>query len=182
MRIIAGKYKGKVLKTFELASTRPTTDMVREALFDKIGLDVEGKIFLDLFAGTGANGIEALSRGAKFCYFVDAEKKAVELVKKNLALVVEKKAVVLQIDYETALQNFSKQKLKFDFIFLDPPYKTDFAERAIEMAKTISLLNKNGLLIWEHDQTKNDYINSHFLNFKTKKYGKKFLTYIYDFE
>ena len=181
MRIISGKFKGKVLKTFELLSTRPTTDMVREALFDKIGLDVEGKVFLDLFAGTGANGIEALSRNAQTCYFVDAEKKAVELIKKNLNLVDANNGFVFQLDYKIALQNFSKQKLTFDHIFLDPPYKTDFAEDAITIIEEYSLLNKNGLVVWEHDQSKNEYIDAHFVNFKTKKYGKKFLTYIYDF-
>ena len=178
MRIIAGKYKGKILKEFDLSSTRPTTDMVREALFDKIGLAVNGKIFLDLFAGTGATGIEALSRYAQFCYFVDIEKKATILIEKNLKLVGAENYEVLNNSYLDALMFFKNKKIKFDFVFLDPPYKKNFAEIAIEDLLTMNLLKDEGVIIWEHDQTKNDYIFRKYPEAITKKYGRKFLTYI----
>ena len=84
MRIIAGKFKGKVLKEFNLDSTRPTSDLVRGALFNAVGTKIENSIFLDLFSGTGAVGIEALSRGAKECYFVDSNKSAIKIITKNI--------------------------------------------------------------------------------------------------
>ena len=102
MRVIAGKYKGKNLSEFTLGTTRPTADMVREALFDKIGLQISGKTFLDLFAGTGAIGIEALSRNAEFCWFVDAEKKAIDIINKNLNLVRAENCQVLNLNFEDA--------------------------------------------------------------------------------
>ena len=180
MRIIAGKYKGKVLKEFALASTRPTADMVREALFDKIGFDINDAVFLDLFAGTGAVGIEAISRGAKQCFFVDKNQEAIKIIKNNLGLIDANNGHMFCFDYETALQNFANQSIKFDIIFLDPPYATSFAEDAINTIKSKDLLNDNGLIVWEHDAEKNDYVQKNFNNFQTKKYGKKYLTYIFN--
>lgn len=178
MRIIAGKYKGKVLKEFNLKSTRPTTDMVREALFDKIGTETGGSIFLDLFSGTGAVGIEALSRGAKLCYFADSNADAVKIIKSNLNLIDAQNYILLNLDYKIMLKNLSKDNIKFDIIFLDPPYATSFAEDAIDIIKQNKLISPNGVIVWEHDVDKNDYIKNNFTNFQTKKYGKKYLTYI----
>ena len=132
MRVIAGKFKGKQLNEFNLSSTRPTADMVREALFDKIGLNVDGKFFLDLFAGTGAVGIEALSRNASKCFFADINAEAIKIIKQNLKIVKIDNFEVLNFDYLTALETYKKRGLCFDFIFLDPPYKTDYAEKSIE--------------------------------------------------
>ena len=179
MRVIAGKFKGKVLSEFELSSTRPTTDLVREALFDKIGLMVANSICLDLFAGTGALGIEALSRNAKFCYFVDKERNAIKIINKNLSLVKAENCEVLNFDFDKALNHFEKENLKFDFVFLDPPYASDFAEQAIVMLTQKHLLNDESLVVWEHDKTKLQYIEQNFESAKTKKYGQKFITYIY---
>ena len=181
MRIIAGKYKGKKLAEFELSSTRPTSDLIREALFDKIGLDIAGSVFLDLFAGTGAIGIEALSRNASFCHFVDCEKNAIKIIKQNLSLIgaTEINSNVQNKNYEEALKQFTKNNTKFDFVFLDPPYKTDFAEKAINILFESNLLNPDALIVWEHDNSKLEYVQNNFPNSKTKKYGQKFLTYIY---
>ena len=179
MRIIAGKYKGKVLSEFKLSSTRPTADMVREALFDKIGLDVSGKTFLDLFAGTGAVGIEAISRGAKFCHFVDSQKEAINLIRSNIKKTDAQNYEIVFSSFEVALKNFAKSQTRFDFVFLDPPYATDFAETAINLIEKYDLLCDDGLLIWEHDSTKEEYIKSNFQDYITKRYGKKYLTYIY---
>ncbi len=179
MRVIAGKYKGRVLTEFELSSTRPTTDLVKEALFDKIGLDIVDSICLDLFAGTGALGIEALSRNAKFCYFVDQEQNAIKIIKKNIALVKAENIQILNLSFDKALAHFYKENKKFDFVFLDPPYKTDFAEKAIEFIFANGILSQDGLIVWEHDKSKLDYIKNKFMAAKTKKYGQKYLTYIY---
>ena len=182
MRIISGKFKGKKLSEFELSQTRPTTDLVREALFDKIGFDVIDSVFLDLFAGTGACGIEALSRGAKYCYFVDMQADAIKLINKNIKSVNADNCEIIKSDFLEALKGFEKRKIVFDFVFLDPPYKSVFAEETIEILKQKKLLSKNGLIIWEHDQTKLDYVNNNFVNCKTKKYGQKYLTYIQNIE
>lgn len=179
MRIIAGKYKGKNLSEFSLGTTRPTADMVREALFDKIGFEIQGKICLDLFTGTGALGIEALSRNAEFCYFVDVEKEAVKIVKKNIDMVKASNFEILNFDYQKALEHFKNAKIKFDVVFLDPPYKTNFAENAINFLKQNGLLNDDAFVVWEHDDTKLEYIKNNFSDSVTKKYGKKFLTYLY---
>ena len=169
MRIIAGKYKGKVLKEFVLTSTRPTADMVREALFDKIGFSTTDCVFLDLFAGTGAVGIEAFSRGAKECYFVDKNLEAIKIIKNNLSLVDAKNGFVFNNNYKSTLKNFERDNIKFDIIFLDPPYATDFAEDAIVYIKTHKLLAKNGLIVWEHDVEKLSYIQINFAGCQTKK-------------
>lgn len=179
MRIIAGKFKGKNLNEFKISTTRPTADMVREAFFDKIGFEILDKKFLDLFAGTGAVGIEALSRGASECWFVDEGKEAYNLVLKNLQLVGERQNTVLNKDFKSALSYFKNQNIKFDFIFLDPPYKTNFAEEAIEIIYNYNLIADNGCIIWEHDESKLQYVENIFKNAKTKKYGKKYLSYIY---
>ncbi len=179
MRIIAGKFKGKVLTKFDLDTTRPTSDLIREALFDKIGVDVDCSTFLDLFSGTGAVGIEALSRNAKFCYFVDSEKSAINIIKKNLSKISADNFEVINNKFDVALKGFAKQNLTFDFVFLDPPYKSDFAERAIDMLIELGLVNENSLIVWEHDSSKLNYVENSFKDFKTKKYGQKFLTYIY---
>lgn len=180
MRIIAGKFKGKILSEFELNSTRPTADMVREALFDKIGYKTIDAEFLDLFAGTGAVGIEALSRGAKNCYFVDESKEAIKIINKNLLSIKAQNYNILNTSFENALTNFKNNSKKFDVIFLDPPYASDFAEHAIQFVYENKLLNPNGIVVWEHDNLKIPYIEQNFSNFKTKKYGKKYLTY-FDF-
>lgn len=178
MRIIAGKFKGKKLNTFELSTTRPTSDLVREALFDKIGFKILDCTFLDLFSGTGAIGIEALSRGAKEVCFVDKNVEAIKLIKKNLMAINVANAQVLNCDYLSALTSFKNIKKSFDIVFLDPPYKTDFAEDAISRIAKLNILNENALIVWEHDISKNDYIKTNYPFATTKKYGGKFLTYI----
>lgn len=178
MRIIAGKYKGKKLKTFTLSSTRPTSDMVRESLFNKIGTMVDESIFLDLFCGTGACGIEALSRGAKQVYFVDENIDAIKLTRSNLALIKTNDAHVLNMNFSDALKKFKNQNIKFDIIFLDPPYKSDFAEMAISLIKRYDLIFEDSVVVWEHDKDKNEIIEKYFENSTTKKYGDKYLTYL----
>ena len=177
MRIIAGKNKGKKLNSFELSSTRPTSDKIREALFDKLGTKVENCDFLDLFAGTGAVGIEAISRGAKSVFFVDENKMAIGIVKKNLNLISVTDQNVYLSNFEKALLNFKKNGQTFDVIFVDPPYASNFAEQAIEKIREMKLLNLNGILVWEHDANKNLFIEKNYSNVVTKKYGDKFLTY-----
>ena len=117
MRIIAGKFKGKVLSSFDINSTRPTSDMVREALFN-ILYSVQDKSFLDLFSGTGAVALEAISRGAKKAVLVDCNKTAINLITKNVKNCNAQNAQILFLDYMKALQKLEKENEFFDVVFI----------------------------------------------------------------
>lgn len=147
MRVITGKARGVRLKTPEGSHTRPTTDRVKEALFSIIQFEVEGRRVLDLFAGTGQLGIEALSRGAEHAVFVDARKDALALVKENLKRTrLTDVADTVQADYMDFL---SRCRQKFDLIFLDPPYAEVFLENALKKISEIDILSDGGIIIFE---------------------------------
>lgn len=148
MRIIGGKHRGRVLKEFGGADVRPTSDRAREALFNIFARKIPNCSFLDLFAGSGAVGIEAISRGADKVVFVDLRKESVELIKKNLNLIKEDGIVV----FKDGLNYLSETNEKFDFIFIDPPYKTDLGERALKLIGEKSLLNVDGVAVFESDR------------------------------
>ena len=175
MRIIAGKHKGKTLSEFELSSTRPTSDLVRGAIFNMLGERVDDCTFLDLFAGTGAMGIEAISRNAKQVVFVDNNQESINLIKKNTSFLKENNFKIKKGDCFGALNELSTQQYYFDIIFIDPPYKTDLAEKCIKQISKCSLLSSDGVVVWEHDDSKNDLLNL-LVDVKTKKYGKKYVT------
>lgn len=146
MRVITGTARGKKLKTPENMDVRPTTDKVKEAVFNILQFDIEGRRVLDLFAGTGQMGIEALSRGAKSAVFVDASPKSVGIVKENLKSTgLEDNATVITQD---AL-NFLRSGGKFDIIFLDPPYDTELLTKAIDMVFEFDILRENGIMVCE---------------------------------
>ncbi len=176
MRIIAGKYKFKKLNEFNVPSTRPTSDKVKEAEFAMIR-DFDGKICLDLFAGTGALGLEALSRGADKCYFVEENINIYKILVKNFKeLNVPQNSInALRCDFLKALKGYKSKEMKFDIIFVDPPYGTNLAERAIYFVLNNNLLSNGGIICWEHDKTKLDEIQK-FNVLKHKKYGSTFLT------
>ena len=167
MRVIAGKYRGKKLKEFELSSTKPTTDRVKESIFNLIQFDVVDAVVLDLFGGIGALGIEAISRGAKKTYFVDANKNAINLIQQNLNGI--------EGDYEINHQDYlvflSQTEEKFDIVFLDPPYQTDFGVKAIETIINKNLLTENGIIIFETSDEKIVELNYENFDIKRKKYG-----------
>jgi len=167
VRIISGKYKGKKLKEFELSSTKPTLDKVKEAIFDMLDFKCIDAKVLDLFAGTGALGIEAISRGADFTYLVDANKQAVNLIKENLQGIIG--------DYEIVLSDFKdflkKTNDKFDIVFLDPPYDTNFGLEAIKMLFENNLLNDESVVIFETSLDKTVDLKEFSSNVKMKKYG-----------
>lgn len=172
MRIISGKYKGRVLKGYTLKGTRPTMDRVKESLFATINEYVNNSVCLDLFAGSGALGIEALSMGAREVIFVDKEYIACKTIKSNLDLLnVNTNTTVLNMDYLKALDKFYPKK--FDIIFLDPPYKTDYLEKALEKIEELKLLN--GIVVLESDDLNKLTFNNYYVEVKTKKYGDKYI-------
>ena len=147
MRVITGTARGKRLKELAGTETRPTTDRVKEGLFSAIQFDIEGRRALDLFAGTGQMGIEALSRGAASCTFVELRREGATLVRENLAYCgLEDRGRVFQGDY---LAFLSACREKFDLIFLDPPYAAGLLEKALETIAKIDIVSTNGIIACE---------------------------------
>ncbi len=145
MRVITGSARGRRLFTLEGNDVRPTTDRVKEALFSIVQFELEGRKVLDLFAGSGQLGIEALSRGAQSAVFIDRSKKAADIVRKNLELTgLSKSASVICGDSLSFLKTFSG---KFDIAFLDPPYSTGLLQSALELVP--SVMNKGGCILCE---------------------------------
>ncbi len=152
MRVISGKARGTNLKTPEGMLTRPTADRVKEALFSIIQFDIPGSTVLDLFAGTGQLGIEALSRGAKSADFVDSQKNACALIRENLKRTrMEESANVVCSDYAEFLKKSGKT---YNIILLDPPYAEKFLENALKMITEIDILQSGGIIVTERPTEK----------------------------
>ncbi|WP_050697420.1 16S rRNA (guanine(966)-N(2))-methyltransferase RsmD [Anaeromassilibacillus senegalensis] len=173
MRIITGSARGRRLITLEGASVRPTPERVKEALFSILQFQMEGRRVLDLFAGSGQLGIEALSRGAKEAVFVDAGKEPVSVVTKNLESTgLADRAQVMHMDFSAFLL---RRNEPFDIAFLDPPYRTGLLERALPMVAAV--MNPGGTIICEHPsdeklpETAGDFVKG-----KDYRYGKILLT------
>ena len=175
MRVIAGSARGTHLKTPDGMLTRPTSDRVKEAIFSIVQFEVEGSRFLDLFAGTGQMGIEALSRGASSAVFVDGWKDACNLVRENLKLTrLTDRAKVINSDYLSYLQRSSEV---FDIIFLDPPYAEIFLENALNKISEIDILSDRGIIICERPAEKQlDLEIPGLQRTKDYKYGQTWIT------
>ena len=145
MRVITGLARGRRLKEPRGDAIRPTADRVKEAIFNIVQFDVEGRRVLDLFAGTGQLGIEALSRGAAGCVFVDESREACALIKENLARSGLTGGTVLQAE---AL-GYLRQGATFDLIILDPPYGTDLLEKALLRIFQFDILTEGGIIVCE---------------------------------
>ena len=175
MRVISGTARGRKLKELEGLETRPTTDRVKESIFNIIQFDIEGRRVLDLFGGTGQLGIEALSRGAASCVFVDARQDAAAVIRENLKLTrLEDRAQVRQGDSLAYLQTCG---LRFDLIILDPPYQSPLLEQALEAIARIDILNKNGIMVCESGLEKQlPELQSPYVRGSEYRYGKIKLT------
>lgn len=176
MRVITGSAKGKTLKTPEGMLTRPTAERVKEAVFSAIQFDLPGGAVLDLFAGTGQLGIEALSRGASRAVFVDARQDACELVKENLRRTnLLPQSTVVRADYLSYLERCEEQ---FSLILLDPPYAEIFLENALKKISEIDILRKDAIIVTERPLGKE--LSGDFPNFERSrdyKYGKTVVTF-----
>ena len=170
MRVISGKYKGKKLIGFDIDGTRPTMDRVKESLFGIIQNKLRNSIVLDLFAGSGSLGIEALSNGSSEGYFVDNNIELINIIKNNTNGMNDK-IHIIKSDYNSALELFKNSNIKFDIIFLDPPYKLNLINQCLEIIVEYNLLNKNGIVVCEYEteEIKNDNLKL----IKDKKYGSK---------
>lgn len=152
MRVIAGKYRSRHLKGPGALPLRPTSDRLRETLFNVLGPSIEDSLFIDLFSGTGAVGIEALSRGAREVLFVESNAKAARLIRENLeTLDIRAGAELLEADALRALEKIATRRMVADFVFLDPPYeKNDAYLQVLEFLDASHLIAPQGIVIVEH--------------------------------
>lgn len=172
MRIISGKYKGKVLEGFDIDGTRPTMDRVKESMFAMIQNHLKDCICLDLFAGSGNLGLEALSEGARKCYFVDCNPIAIRTIRKNgEACKALNDMEIVHKTYREALLSFQKEQLKFNLVFLDPPYQENLISTVFAMLKELDLLEKDALIVCEFEHE--NLSDSIFHLWKERKYGSK---------
>lgn len=173
MRVITGKARGVVLKTTEGLHIRPTTDRIKEAVFSSIHFDVPGAMVLDLFSGSGQMGIEALSRDAKKCVFVDDTRNSSLVQIENLKKAkLFADAKVLTMDAKSYLMT---TKDNFDIIFMDPPYKSEFTEEIVALA--FEKVSPDGKLIVETDKSEEIFLKSDdILKQKEYNYGKTKIT------
>nr|WP_263328128.1 16S rRNA (guanine(966)-N(2))-methyltransferase RsmD [Neobacillus sp. Marseille-Q6967] len=173
MRVVSGVCKGRPLKAVPGNTTRPTTDKVKEAIFNMIGPYFDGGAGLDLFAGSGGLGLEALSRGLDKVIFIDRDARAIHVIHENIrACNMEEKAEVYRNDADRALKALIKREIKLDYIFLDPPYKKQQLVSLIQKMEEHSLLNTNGIIVCEHshDVELPETIGA-FSQMKHEKYG-----------
>ena len=170
MRIIAGKYRGKLLKEFSLSTTKPTLDRVKESLFSSIQFDLIGAQVLDLFSGTGALGIESISRGAKYVDFVDVNIEAIKIIKQNLS-GIDGDYSVTKSDYLSFLQQAKTSNKKYNIVLLDPPFATNYGVKAIEFIINNNLLEDEGIIMYEKSYETPFDLKVEGYKYVEKKYG-----------
>ena len=175
MKIISGKYKGRNILGFNIDGTRPTQDRVKENLFNMINEDLKGKIVLDLFSGSGNLGLEALSREAKYTYFVDNNYKAINTIKKNIDNIGIDNCKVLNMDFKKALKYLKDNEILLDIIFLDPPYETSLIEESLFLIDKYSIISDKGMVICESNDLNKIIYSSNYKVLKEKKYGDKYI-------
>lgn len=172
MRVIAGEKRHLLLKTLSDLSIRPTTDKIKETLFNMIQFDVQGVNFLDLFAGSGAIGIEALSRGANMATFVDNNDKAIKVINENLEHTgLASKANVIKSDASLSLENLSRKNETYGIVFMDPPYDKDMYRPVFLRLSKSNIINNDTIIILE-TALKDDALGIEELGFKITKIKK----------
>lgn len=176
MRVISGLAGGHRLKAPKGSHTRPTEDRIKENVFNLLGQFFAGGVVLDLFAGSGGNGIEFLSRGCDFCYFVDSAKEAVTVIRENLVHThLLHQAEILPIRFQQALDHFEADF--FDYIYMDPPFQMEkYYQDSFKTITNKNLLKSGGFFIVEHDKEKNFEVLPGFEEFRIKNYGNTSIT------
>lgn len=176
MKVISGILKGRNIEGFYLKGTRPTMDRVKESLFAMLQEDMKESIILDLFAGSGNLGIEAISEGASFAYLNDAARQATKVIKRNITtFAIEDQVEVMNLDFKKALLSLADKKITFGLIFLDPPYNTPYIKEALSLIEEYHLLNNDGKVICETDHLEKIPLNTKMSIEKSKKYGDKYI-------
>ncbi|MDD3241411.1 MAG: 16S rRNA (guanine(966)-N(2))-methyltransferase RsmD [Bacilli bacterium] len=181
IRIISGSLKGREIIGYNIDGTRPTQDRVKESLFGSIQNYIKDSVVLDLFSGSGNLGFEAISNGANSIYLVDKSREAIDIINKNKNNFKLDNVYIYNKDYNQALDYFIENKIKFDIVFLDPPYKLNVYEEVMNKLIINSLVNDNALIICEHDGIIKDIEIPNLSLIKEKKYGSKFINiYMYE--
>lgn len=179
MRVITGKAKGHKLKSPKGLKTRPTTDRIKESVFNIIGDILPDSTALDLYSGTGSIGIEFLSRGAKLCYFIDNDPTSIKVINENLQKTsLKDQAYVYKNDVHSAIKILSRKGLSFDYIFMDPPYGKDLVIQTIENIFKLGIIKKKGIIIAEHETELE--LPTHILGFAksdSRNYGSTTVTF-----
>lgn len=183
MRVISGRARGTNLYSLNGIDTRPTLDRIKESLFNIIHNKIANSYVLDLFSGSGALGIECISRGAKQVVFCDKSFEAIKVIKKNLEKAkMEKEALIINKDYITCLEQMHKKQFEFDLIFIDPPYESEYVKIATDKIIELQLIKNSGIIIIETDDEKRiitDLENKKDINiYDVRKYGRVKLIFI----
>ncbi|MCD7729646.1 MAG: 16S rRNA (guanine(966)-N(2))-methyltransferase RsmD [Clostridia bacterium] len=174
MRVISGRYRGLVLADFNGKAIRPTTDRVKESLFNILMFKISGARVLDLFCGSAGLGIECMSRGAAFVHFNDISEDSLKVARTNLKrLSSQHNCSVTKLDYAQCL---NMQKAPFDIIFIDPPYADDCGIYALQLISERQLLTKGGVAVYERDRSFSGEIEG-LEKYDERKYGKTYLTF-----
>lgn len=171
MRVIAGTARSLPLRAPEGPDTRPTTDRIKETLFNILQPYVPGSVFVDLFSGSGGIGIEAISRGAQKAYFIDNASKAISCIRQNLAFTkFTERGIVIKQDVLAALSGIGEEQV--DIIFMDPPYRQEYEKRALAVLRDIPYVTEDTLIVVEADlHTKFDYLEEYgYKTIKEKQY------------
>lgn len=173
MRVVAGKYKGFNLIAPKGKNTRPTDNKIKEAIFDMLYPMKTNGNALDLFAGSGQMGIEFLSRGVEKVYFNEPDRSSFRVLKQNLEKTKADNYDLSKLDYKLVLENYKNKGIKFDYIFLDPPYYEDFVKKAIDLIINYELLSEDGIVITESDKDIEISDTYDLYLIKEKTYGRK---------
>ena len=175
MKVISGILKGRNIKGYDIVGTRPTMDRVKESLFAMIQDDIRDSMVLDLFAGSGSLGIEAISNGAEYSYFVDNNIEVIKVLNENISnFNIKNKSKVLHMDYNKALKYFKENNIKFDIIFIDPPYDYKVIDKVIRKITEFDILNDDALVIIEYKNKFSEITNLSL--YKEKKYADKYIS------
>lgn len=178
MKIISGIYKGRNIEGYNINGTRPTMDRVKESLFATIQQYIPESTVLDLFTGSGSLALEALSEGATKAYAVDNNKIAIDTVQKNIKNIGITSCQVIKSDYRSAIEDLASKNIKFDIIFLDPPYDTNCIKISIDYISRYSLLKDEGIIVCESSSLDKIVYPTTYEKIKEKKYGDKWVVII----
>jgi 16S rRNA (guanine966-N2)-methyltransferase len=179
MKITGGEAKGRTLRFPSGSKERPTSDFLREALFNLLG-SLEGNTFLDLFSGSGSVGLEAASRGAKEIYFIEKDKRLAGIIEKNVQNChLDKNFFVIAGDIENGLRDLFRKKIKFDIIFVDPPYNRSLVTTTLSLLKKYQILKEEGVIVIQHSLKENftEFPIDNFNLADQRKYGENALTF-----
>ena len=177
MKVISGKLKGRIIKGYDIEGTRPTMDRVKESVFGSIQDYLDEAVVLDLFAGSGNLGIEAISNGASICYFVDNNQLCIQTIQDNLReFRIEHQSFVIKNDYNKALEYFKNNDIRFHIIFVDPPYQYSIMKELLDKVRKYQLLSYQGVIVLEYSEDCFNYDVDGYQLLKFKKYGDKYIS------